>query len=107
MLPTEEYIEQAYFFRVLIERIGQNLPLQELLEQTKHEVLASTKLPMAIDLLLSELKHHGQMSSGMALLKHYFVPFQTFLMSEAESDKGRFRLSNRYANSASGSRLSK
>lgn len=90
MLPIEEYIEQAYFFRVLIERIGQNLPLQELLEQTKHEVLASTKLPMAIDLLLAELKHHGQMSSGMALLKHYFVPFQTFLVSEAESDKGRF-----------------
>ena len=90
MLPVEEYIEQAYFFRVLVERIGQNLPLQELLEQTKYEVLASTKLPMAIDLLLAELKHHGQMSSGMALLKHYFVPFQTFLVSEAESDKGRF-----------------
>jgi len=90
MLPIEEYIEQAYFFRVLNERIGQNLPLQELLEQTKHEVLASTKLPMAIDLLLAELKHHGQMSGGMALLKHYFVPFQTFLVSEAESDKGRF-----------------
>ena len=90
MLPIEEYIEQAYFFRVLVERIGQNLPLQELLEQTKYEVLASTKLPMAIDLLLAELKHHGQMSSGMALLKHYFVPFQTFLVSEAESDKGRF-----------------
>jgi hypothetical protein len=90
MLPIEEYIEQAYFFRVLIERIGQNLPLQELLEQTKHEVLASTKLPMAIDLLLAELKHHGQMSGGMALLKHYFVPFQTFLVSEAEADKGRF-----------------
>lgn len=90
MLPNEEYIEQAYFFRVLIERIGQNLPLQELLEQTKYEVLATTKLPMAIDLLLAELKHHGQMSSGMALLKHYFVPFQTFLVSEAEADKGRF-----------------
>jgi hypothetical protein len=90
MLPIEEYIEQAYFFRVLIERFGQNLPLQELLEQTKYEVLASTKLPMAIDLLLAELKHHGQMSSGMALLKHYFVPFQTFLVSEAEADKGRF-----------------
>jgi hypothetical protein len=90
MLPIEEYIEQAYFFRVLIERIGQNFPLQELLEQTKHEVLATTKLPMAIDLLLAELKHHGQMSGGMALLKHYFVPFQTFLVSEAESDKGRF-----------------
>ncbi len=90
MLPIEEYIEQAYFFRVLIERLGQNLPLQELLEQTKYEVLASTKLPMAIDLLLAELKHHGQMSSGMAVLKHYFVPFQTFLVREAETDRGRF-----------------
>jgi hypothetical protein len=90
MLPTEEYIEQAYFFRVLIERLGQNLPLQELLENTKYELLASTKLPMAIDLLLAELKHRGMMSSGMALLKHYFVPFQTFLIEEAESDKGRF-----------------
>ena len=90
MLSREEYVEQAYFFRVLVERLGQNLPLQELLEQTRHELLATTKLPMAIDLMLAELKHRGQMSSGMALLKHYFSPFQTFIIAEAETDRGRF-----------------
>lgn len=90
MLSREEYVEQAYFFRVLLERIGQNIPLQDLMEQVKYELLASTKLPMAIDLLLGELKHSGQMHGGMSLLAHYFVPFQTFLIAEAESDRGRF-----------------
>ncbi|QDV22343.1 hypothetical protein [Aureliella helgolandensis] len=90
MLEREEYIEQAYFFRVLVERLGQSLPLQDLLEQTKFELLATTHLPMAIDLLLGELKHHGLMSTGMLLLKHYFAPFQTFLIAEAETDSGRF-----------------
>lgn len=90
ILPREEYVEQAYFFRILLERLGQGVPLQELLEQSKFEVLASTKLPMAIDLLLSELRHHGQMGSGMKMLAHYFVPMQTFLISEGESDTGRF-----------------
>ncbi len=90
MLPQEEYIEQAYFFRVLLDRLAQNVPLQELMEQVKFEVLASTKLPMAIDLLLGELKHSGQMQSGMAMLAHYFAPFQTFLVAEAEVDRGRF-----------------
>ncbi len=90
MLSREEYVEQAYFFRVLVERVGQNIPLQELLEQTRHELLATTKLPMAIDLMLAELKHRGLMSTGMALLKHYFTPFQTFLIAEAERDRGRF-----------------
>ncbi len=90
MLPREEYVEQAYFFRILLERIGQNIPLQELMEQVKNELLASTKMPMAIDFLLAELKHSGQMHGGMALLKHYFVPYQTFLIAEAEADRGRF-----------------
>lgn len=90
MLPREEYVEQAYFFRILVERVGQNLPLQELLEQTRHEMLTTTKLPMAIELMLGELKHRGHMSSGMAVLKHYFAPFQTFIVAEAETDRGRF-----------------
>ncbi len=90
MLDRAEYVEQAYFYRVLLERIGQSVPLQELMEQTKYELLATTRLPMAVDLLLAELKHHGQMNGGMKLLAHYFVPFQTFLIAEAESDRGRF-----------------
>lgn len=90
MLSREEYVEQAYFFRVLVERLGQNLPLQELLEQTRYELLTTTNLPMAIDLLLAELKHRGNMHTGMAMLKHYFSPFQTFIVSEAEAERGRF-----------------
>jgi hypothetical protein len=90
MLGREEYIEQAYFFKALLERVGSSSPLQELLEQTKYEILSTTKLPMAIDLLLAELKHCGQMHTGMRLLRHYFVPFQTFLIAEAEMDRGRF-----------------
>ncbi len=90
MLAREEYIEQAYFFRILLDRIGQNIPLQELMAQAKFELLASTKLPLAIDHLLGELKHSGKMNGGMSMLKHYFVPFQTFLIAEAETDRGRF-----------------
>ncbi|MEM8735501.1 MAG: hypothetical protein AAGG44_14805 [Planctomycetota bacterium] len=90
MLDPEEYVEQAYFFQILLDRLGQNIPLQDLLEQSKFELLASTKLPLAIDLMLAELKHKGLMSSGMRMLEHYFTPFQTFLMSEAELDVGKF-----------------
>ena len=59
MLEREEYVEQAYFFRTLGERLPKNMPLQELLQQTREEVLASTNLPHAIDFLRSELEHSG------------------------------------------------
>ncbi len=90
MLDQEEYVEQSYFFRVLSEQLPKNLPLQELLEQTQEELLASTKLPLAIDYLLDELRHTGRMSSAMRQLSHYFSPFQTYVISEAEEDAGRF-----------------
>lgn len=90
MLSKDEYVEQAYFFRVMLDRIGSGIPLQELMEQTKYELLSTTKLPMAIDVLLAELKHRGKMYFGMELLQHYFVPFQTFLFAQAEQDRGRF-----------------
>ncbi|MBX3421944.1 MAG: hypothetical protein KF752_10370 [Pirellulaceae bacterium] len=90
MLAKEEYVEQAYFYRVLLERMGAGLPLQELMQQTKHELLSTTRLPMAIDVLLAELKHHGKMHTGMQVLSHYFVPFQIYLIAEAEDDRGRF-----------------
>ena len=90
MLDREEFVEQGYFYRILLERLGRAEPLQDLMEQSKFELLSTTKLPMAIDVLLAELKHSGQMSSGMRLLRHYFVAFQTFLVAEAEQDRGRF-----------------
>ncbi len=90
MLPREEYIEQAYLYRILLERIREQVPIQELLEQSRHEVLATTKLPMAVDFLLTELKHSGLMGAAMQRLSHYFSPFQSYLIKEAEADRGRF-----------------
>lgn len=90
MLPREEYIEQAYFFRIIGERIVESMPLQELMEQTRHEVLATAKLPMAIDYMLTELKHSGVMAPAMRRMIHYFAPFQAYLIDEAERESGRF-----------------
>ncbi|MCL4207079.1 MAG: hypothetical protein KJ000_31740 [Pirellulaceae bacterium] len=90
MLEREEYVEQAYFFRVLGERLLENFPLQELMGQLRHEILATTKLPLAIDYLLSELRHSGVMSRAMKQLAHYFTPYQTYVIEAAEEDRGRF-----------------
>lgn len=90
MLSPEEYIEQAYFFRMLGERLPQNQPMQELLSQLQEEVLATTNLPKALDFMLAELKHTGSVHSAMARLPHYFTPFQTYLIQAAEDDRGRF-----------------
>lgn len=56
----------------------------------REEILSSTKLPMAIDFLNGELKLNGVFHTAMAKLGHYFTPFQTFVVGEAESDTGRF-----------------
>jgi hypothetical protein len=92
MLPPEEYIEQTHLFRTLSERLAENVPMQELLAQVKQEVLSTTRLPMAIDFLLTELRHIGMMSTAMQRLPHYFTPFQTYVMKEAEAERGRFDL---------------
>jgi len=64
--------------------------MQDLLLQVHHEMLVTTKLPMAIQFLVAELKHNGIMASGMRRLSHYFSPWQTFLIEESETDRGRF-----------------
>jgi hypothetical protein len=69
-----------------------NLPLQECLRQVKEELLASAKLPMAVDYLRTELEHSGLLAPAMARLAHYFAPFQTFIVQEAENERGRFDL---------------
>jgi hypothetical protein len=90
MLDSEELIEQAYFYRVLGERLLDNIPMQESLGSVKEEILATTRLPMAIDYMLAELLHAGLMSTAMAKLSHYFTSFQTYVMQEAESERSRF-----------------
>ncbi len=90
ILPEEEYVEQAYLFRTMKDRANSAEPMQELLAHIKEEILATTKLPMAISYLLSELKHFGTMSSAMQRMSHYFTPVQTYLIAAAESTKGTF-----------------
>lgn len=92
LLDRAEYVEQAYLFQLLRERSELELPMQELLEQIRFELLATTKLPMAVDYLLTELKHSGQMSSAMSKMSHYFTPFQAFLINQAEGETGRFTM---------------
>jgi len=89
-LDRAEYIEQAHFFESLRQRLEENEPLQSLLGLLRHEVLATTKLPLAIDFLMSELRHAGVIGTAMEKLSHYFTPFQTYLICEAERDRGRF-----------------
>jgi hypothetical protein len=90
LLPREEYVEQAYLFRALAERIDPSVPIQDLLAQTREELLATTKAPLAVDVMLTELKHNGLMGEAMRRLKHYFAPFQAFILTEAEQHQGRF-----------------
>jgi hypothetical protein len=91
-LGREEYIEQAHFFRSLAERLEVNVPAQEILASVREEVLATTKLPLAIDFLLGELRHEGVLGPAMSLLPHYFTPFQAFIVQESESERLRFDL---------------
>jgi len=90
LLERDEYIEQAYFFRICRERTEENTPAQEVLLGLKDEVLATTRLPLAIDFLLGELNHTGKMAPGMARLSHYFTAFQSFVVERAESEESRF-----------------
>ncbi|TWU34216.1 hypothetical protein Poly41_43620 [Novipirellula artificiosorum] len=90
ILDRAEYIEQGYLFQLLRERIGEQMPMQELLEQLRLELLTTTKLPMAIDYLLTELKHSGMMAPAMLRLSHYFTSFQAYLIEASESETGRF-----------------
>lgn len=90
-LDREEYIEQAHFFRVFAERLRENLPAQDILAMVQEEILSTTKLPMAIDFLRSEIMLTGRMSEAMTRLEHYFAPFQTFIVKQAEQEqKSRF-----------------
>jgi hypothetical protein len=90
VLDREEYIEQAYFFRVLRERLAENQAAQEVLERVHQEILSITHLPYAIQFLATELKHSGLLSSGFERLAHYFTPFQAFVVRGTEREAQRF-----------------
>ncbi|HEV3235359.1 MAG TPA: hypothetical protein VGZ25_00125 [Gemmataceae bacterium] len=91
-LDREEYIEQAYFFRVLRERMATNMAAQEILELIDQEILATTRLPLAIQFLATEIKHSGLLSSGFERITHYFTPFQAFIIRKTEEEGVRLNI---------------
>lgn len=92
VLDREEYVEQSHFFRTFRERLAYNLAAQEILERLHEEILSTTRLPMAIQFLATEIKHTGLLGSGFARLPHYFTAFQTFVVSQAEQEGQRFSM---------------
>ena len=89
---NEEYVEQAYFFRTFRERVAANLPTQDVLAILDQEILSTTRLPMAIQFLATEIKHTGLLGTGFERLGHYFTPFQTFVVRQAEQEGLRFSM---------------
>jgi hypothetical protein len=89
-LDRDEYVEQAYFFHTLRDRMKENESTQDVLVAISHEVLSTTKLPIAIQFMSDELRLTGGFATAMARLSHYFTPFQTYLIREAERHEGRF-----------------
>ncbi|HBB74393.1 MAG TPA: hypothetical protein DC048_08080, partial [Planctomycetaceae bacterium] len=73
MLEREEYIEQAHLFRAFAERMVAGVAAQEALAAIGEEILATSKLPMAIDYLVGEIKLVGTLSTALARLPHYFT----------------------------------
>lgn len=88
-LDREELVEQAYFFRTFRERIGDNLPAQEILSRANQELLTTTRLPYAVEFLAAEMKHSGLLANGFAKLPHYFTPFQAYVIKQAEDERSR------------------
>lgn len=90
LLDREEYIEQAYFFRTYRERLEENTPAQDILNGIHEEILATTKLPLAIQFLRGEVMQHGNIGLAMSRIPHYFTPFQAFVMVKTEDERSRF-----------------
>lgn len=90
LLKREEYVEQAFFFRAFRERLAAGFSSQEILYGMKSELLNATNLPVAIGIVLTEVKLSGKMSLATRRMAHYFSPFQTFILQEAEKEEGRF-----------------
>jgi len=91
-LPKEEYIEQEYFFQTYRQRLQDRIPAQEILRTIQEELLNTCRLPLAIDILRTEILHSGQIAPAMRRLPHYFTSFQTFVMEQAEDETARFVL---------------
>ncbi len=96
VLDREEYVEQAYLFRTVRDRLAENLPVQDILLAAHDELLTTTRLPYAVQFLVTELKHSGLLGSGFAKLPHYYTPFQAFVVTQAETARQKFDMATAF-----------
>lgn len=96
VLDREEYVEQAYLFRTVRERLLDNHAAQDIFQRVGEELLSSTRLPYAVSFVASELKHTGLVANGFAKLPHYFTAFQAFVVRQAEDEKSRFPMATAF-----------
>ena len=89
-LPADEYVEQRHFFATLRDRLADGVATQDALVQVREELLATTRLPLAVGLMADELRQTGRIGPAFARLSHYFTPFQAFLVERAELDRAKF-----------------
>ena len=89
-LSADEYVEQRHFFATLRERLADGVATQDALIQVREELLATTRLPLAVGLMADELRQTGRIGPAFARLGHYFTPFQAFLVERAERDRTKF-----------------
>ncbi|HEX4614061.1 MAG TPA: hypothetical protein VH092_38115 [Urbifossiella sp.] len=92
VLDREEYVEQAYLFHTVRDRLGENLPVQDILLAAHDELLTTTRLPYAVQFLITELKHSGLLGNGFAKLPHYYTAFQAFAVTQAETARQKFEM---------------
>ena len=88
----EECIEQAYFFETFRDRLLHGMSAQDVLSNVHQELLSSLRLPMAVQFLATDMRHTGRLSSGFQHLKHYFTPFQAYVVTMAEEEKSQFTI---------------
>jgi len=92
VLEREEYIEQAYFFQMFRERLLDGQAAQEILLRIGEELLSTTKLPMAVSFLTTDIKGIGLLAPAMTRISHYFTLFQSHVISQAENHVSRFTM---------------
>jgi hypothetical protein len=92
VLEREEYIEQAYFYNAFRERLLDGLPAQDILARIGEELLSTTRLPMAVSFLNTDIKGTGLMAPAMIRIGHYFTPFQAHVVDQAEQDTTKFAM---------------
>ncbi|MGL6097263.1 MAG: hypothetical protein ACRC7O_15875 [Fimbriiglobus sp.] len=88
----DECVEQTYFFRNLRGQLADNVAAQDAVARIGDELLTTTRLPMAVAFVATELRHSGLVSSGFLKLPHYFTPYQAFVVQQAEDERRRFTM---------------